>query len=228
MLKKVCYLTREQNTKLDELLMGKYSFLSETLMELAGLAVAQVTHQLAQEGGGKMKKIVVLVGPGNNGGDGLVAGRHLKMMSYDVNIYMFKRLDDQKNGNFLKLCTHNRIPHAYVDDTFMKAQQPLEAFSSELTKYDLVIDSLFGFPFKGEMREPYKTLIPALAHVQEKTLAVDIPSGWDANEGNIKGLFTPAYLVSLGMPKLAMQGFKGRHFLGGRFIPPTLAEELNI
>lgn len=78
------------------------------------------------------------------------------------------------------------------------------------------------------MREPYRTYVPALAAVEASTIAVDIPSGWDANEGNIKGLFTPKYLISLGMPKLAMKGFKGRHFIGGRFIPQTVAKELNI
>lgn len=72
------------------------------------------------------------------------------------------------------------------------------------------------------MREPYRTYIPALAAVEQSTIAVDIPSGWDANEGNIKNLFTPKYLISLGMPKQAMKGFKGRHFLGGRFIPAAV------
>jgi len=57
---------------------------------------------------------------------------------------------------------------------------------------------------------------------------VDLPSGWDADEGNIRKLFTPKYLVSLGLPKLAAKDFKGRHFLGGRFIPITLAREINI
>jgi hydroxyethylthiazole kinase-like uncharacterized protein yjeF len=113
MLRQVAYLTREQNTKLDELLMGKYSFLSETLMELAGLAVAQVTHQLAKELV-HPKKIAVLVGPGNNGGDGLVAARHLKMMNYEVAMYLFKKPNDKKNGNFLTLCEHNEIPFKFV------------------------------------------------------------------------------------------------------------------
>lgn len=62
--------------------------------------------------------------------------------------------------------------------------------------------------------------------MEGRTLAVDIPSGWDANNGNILNLFHPAYLISLGMPKQAMKNFKGRHFLGGRFIPAKVAKEL--
>jgi NAD(P)H-hydrate epimerase len=110
----------------------------------------------------------------------------------------------------------------------MKLENPLKSFVEEIRKYDLVVDALFGFPFQGEMREPYRTLIAGLKEVEERVLAVDIPSGWDADLGNTRGLFTPGCVVSLGMPKVAMKGFKGRHFLGGRFIPEKLAEEMNI
>ena len=56
----------------------------------------------------------MLVGPGNNGGDGLVAARHLKMMKYQVDLVSFKALEG-KNGNYLKLCQLNDIPHATAD-----------------------------------------------------------------------------------------------------------------
>lgn len=117
-------------------------------MELAGIAVAQVTHQIAGELG-HSKKIAVLVGPGNNGGDGLVAARHLKMMRYDVGLFLFKKPSDKKNGNFLTLCEHNDIPYKYVDETCGKESAPLELFTAELKRYDLVIDAIFGFPFQG-------------------------------------------------------------------------------
>ena len=70
--------------------MNKYSFASETLMELAGVAVAQVSHQILKNMG--KKNVCVLAGPGNNGGDGLVAARHLKMMNYSVSLIVFKKL----------------------------------------------------------------------------------------------------------------------------------------
>lgn len=70
-------------------------------MEIAGLAVAQLTHEIAQKE--NKKKICVLAGPGNNGGDGLVAARHLKMMNYTVNLITFKKLEG-KNGIYEQLC----------------------------------------------------------------------------------------------------------------------------
>lgn len=75
-------------------------------MELAGLAVAQVSHQILSST--PNAKICVLVGPGNNGGDGLVAARHLKMMNYTVDLIMFKKLEG-KNDIFYKLCLLNNI-----------------------------------------------------------------------------------------------------------------------
>lgn len=114
-MKKFTFATRELNQLLDDTLMKKYTFLSETLMELAGIAVAQVAHNLLkrhrQQNGVKVENqsICVLVGPGNNGGDGLVAARHLKMMKYPVDLISFKELQG-KNVNYIKLCQLNDIP----------------------------------------------------------------------------------------------------------------------
>lgn len=79
-MKKITFGTRELNKLLDDTLMSKYPFASETLMEIAGLAVAQLSHAILSRSG--KKNVCVLAGPGNNGGDGLVAARHLKMWKY--------------------------------------------------------------------------------------------------------------------------------------------------
>jgi NAD(P)H-hydrate epimerase len=95
------------NALLDSTLMDKYHFPSETLMELAGLAIAQVTNKILKDK--PNADICVLVGPGNNGGDGLVAARHLKMMKYNVGLIMFKKLEG-KNSIYHQLCFLNNIP----------------------------------------------------------------------------------------------------------------------
>ncbi len=87
-MKNITFGTRELNRLLDDTLMSKYTFPSETLMEIAGLAVAQISHIVLNRL--KQNKVCVLVGPGNNGGDGLVAARHLKMMNYSVDLVIFK------------------------------------------------------------------------------------------------------------------------------------------
>lgn len=185
-MRKFTYGTRELNKLLDETLMDKHGFASETLMELAGVAVAQVAHRILktirQQTGEKVdsQSICVLVGPGNNGGDGLVAARHLKMMKYQVDLVAFKELQG-KNGNYLSLCKLNGIA-CYLPDHFKGANNQIEdKFREHLTAKSLIIDAIFGFPFTGEIRQPYKDFILLLDQFQSKVLSVDVPSGWDAN-----------------------------------------------
>lgn len=67
-----------------------------------------------------------------------------------------------------------------------------------------------------------------MSAVQDRILAIDIPSGWDANDGNVHGIFVPKYLISLGVPKKCSENFEGEHYLGGRFVPEKIREELDI
>lgn len=57
--------------------------------------------------------------------------------------------------------------------------------------YDLIIDSLFGFSFKGPVKTPYSLILDILKLYQSKVFSVDIPSGWDVELGNNSDLFTP-------------------------------------
>ena len=60
-------------------------------------------------------------------------------------------------------------------------------------------------------------------------VSVDVPSGWDVDGGDLTGTnFHPDVLVSLTAPKLSAKKFRGRHFVGGRFLPPAIAEKYGI
>lgn len=72
------YLSQEEAQNIDQELFTEYSFSVDQLMELAGLSVA-VAITKAYPRGTSHSKVLVCSGPGNNGGDGLVAARHLKM-----------------------------------------------------------------------------------------------------------------------------------------------------
>jgi NAD(P)H-hydrate epimerase len=60
-------------------------------------------------------------------------------------------------------------------------------------------------------------------------LSIDVPSGWDVNLGDVHGTgFVPSATISLTLPKKCMKLYHGIHYVGGRFMPPFLAEELQL
>jgi NAD(P)H-hydrate epimerase len=83
-----------------------------------------------------------------------------------------------------------------------------------------------GFSFSGEVREPFPKVIEALRDTKIPVLAVDAPSSWDIENGPPesgpgKG-FHPQALISLTAAKPLVKHFKGRHFVGGRYVAETV------
>ena len=215
------YINAEMSQKIDQELMGNYCYSIDQLMEIAGLTVAKVVNQeIIKE---KKFKIITLCGPGNNGGDGLVASRFLKEFGNEVDILYPKR--NTKNELYKRLVTQCEN---YEINIMEKAFETIEEYYTLFDKYDLIIDALFGFSFKGEIRQPFKTIIEAMKKYESKIISVDIPSGFDINNGNIFNTFVPKSLISLTLPKLCSKTFTGDHFLGGRFVPKKLFEKFNL
>jgi NAD(P)H-hydrate epimerase len=65
------------------------------------------------------------------------------------------------------------------------------------TKYDIIVDAIFGYSFEGAIRSPFDTIIATLAKTKITVISLDIPSGWDVEKGDINATgFTPAALGS--------------------------------
>lgn len=83
--------------------------------------------------------------------------------------------------------------------------------------------SYLGFSFSGEVREPFPAVIQAMAESKVPVTSVDAPSSWDIEQGppksGVGSNFHPDVLVSLTAPKPLVKHFKGRHFIGGRYVP---------
>lgn len=102
----------------------------------------------------------------------------------------------------------------------------------QLNSYSLIIDALFGFSFKPPIREPFIKIMEDLLHTKTPIASIDIPSGWHVEEGPGEDLalkIKPELLISLTAPKLCAKFFRGKnHYLGGRFVPPSLQEEYQL
>lgn len=217
-LKRVIKTLNAQNAvQLDKDLMSTGAFSIDQLMELAGLSVSQAVYRLHPLNEGR--RILIAVGPGNNGGDGLVAARHLWHYGYKPTIYYPKR---SKNELYQRLSTQlEQLQIPFIED-----------FNTALAETDHVIDAIFGFSFQGEVREPFGLVIEALAKSKVPVTAVDAPSSWNIETGppdhGPGSNFNPQALVSLTAPKPLIKWFKGRHFLGGRFVPPGVAQKYDL
>ncbi|KAK7190618.1 hypothetical protein DPSP01_007273 [Paraphaeosphaeria sporulosa] len=210
-------LSAKSAAALDQELMSTGAFSIDQLMELAGLSVSQAVFKLQPLSKGK--RILVACGPGNNGGDGLVAARHLFHYGYQPTIYYPKQSKNDLYQRLKKQLQDLKVP--FTDD-----------FPSALKSADHIVDAIFGFSFSGEVREPFPSVIEALRDTKIPVLAVDAPSSWNIedgppSEGPGKG-FMPEALISLTAPKPLVKWFKGRHFLGGRFLGPEVAEKYGL
>jgi len=209
-------LSQQEAQEIDQLLMGPLGFSTDQLMELAGLSVACAIYQVYPIN--KFPRPLVICGPGNNGGDGLVAARHLYHFGFSPSIYYPKRTDKPLYKNLVTQCEN-------LDIKFLHELPRFEEFE----EFSLVVDAIFGYSFSGEVRPPFGQVLAGLKQLKIPIASVDIPSGWDVERGNVNcQSFEPELLVSLSAPKLCAKHFRGKHFLGGRFIPQAIAAKYQL
>nr|F7DL67.1 RecName: Full=NAD(P)H-hydrate epimerase; AltName: Full=Apolipoprotein A-I binding protein; AltName: Full=NAD(P)HX epimerase; Flags: Precursor [Xenopus tropicalis] len=216
------YLSQEEAQAVDEELFNEYRFSVDQLMELAGLscAVAITKAYPVSSFTSNLPTVLVVCGPGNNGGDGLVCARHLKLFKgYEPAIHYPKRPNKTLFENLTTQCQKMDIP--FVSE-FPSEPEVIDG------AYNLVVDAVFGFSFKGAVREPFGNILSTLKRVTVPIASVDIPSGWDVEKGNPEGI-QPDMLISLTAPKQSAVHFTGRyHFLGGRFVPKALEKKYSL
>ncbi|XP_036778441.1 NAD(P)H-hydrate epimerase isoform X2 [Manis pentadactyla] len=176
----VKYLSQEEAQAVDEELFNEYQFSVDQLMELAGLSCATAIAKAYPPTSMSRNPPTVLVicGPGNNGGDGLVCARHLKLFGYQPTIYYPKRPNKPLFTALVTQCQKMDIP-------FLGEMPPEPMLIDEL--YELVVDAIFGFSFKGDVREPFRSILSVLNGLTVPIASIDIPSGAGTKEGRGTG-----------------------------------------
>src|SRR5579875_2579967 len=134
------------------------------LMEAAGGAVART---LLVRGAGR---ILVLAGPGKNGGDGLVAARRLAAAGVRVWIY-----------------TGNRAPSPLARAALAFGARLADRPGDVLADVDFVVDAVFGTGLSRPLEDPWPTALALVRESRRPVLAVDVPSGVDADSGAVIG-----------------------------------------
>ena len=155
-------------------------FLKKFMMENAGAAA--VRRLVEKTGSVDSKNIVIFVGLGNNGGDGLVMARHLAGHGAKVTVMLLGTSDkiktEESNWNWSileKMPSVKLMSNSFIDFDF---------------KPDILVDAILGTGITGEIREPYASAINYINETECYKFAVDVPSGLDPQTGDTANIFT--------------------------------------
>jgi len=135
----------------------------EFMMEEAGKGVAQLVRELVGEG----SSIGIISGTGNNAGDGFVAARYLSDIM-EVTVVLARPSERMRTELALK--NYEKVRDLSV-----------EAEDVDFSNFDLLVDGLYGTGMKGEIKEPYRTLISRINEFDNSVVSIDVPSGLEAD-----------------------------------------------
>ena len=222
------HLSKHEVRELDRRAVEEYGMPGVVLMENAGRGAAVLLRSLGVRG-----PVVICCGKGNNGGDGLVMARHLDNGQVPVKILLFgkpEELTGDAAGNY----------HILIKAGLPVQNVELHPFDGEKLRRELaaaewIVDALFGTGLAGPVRPPFDDVIAAINARSARVLAVDIPSGLDADTGQSlgpavradhtatfvglkKGFVNPAaqewlgrvHVLDIGMPRSLMQSLQNR------------------
>jgi len=170
------------------------------LMENAGTAVARFCLRQYPAA----RRVVVLCGKGNNGGDGFVAARVIAAAGVGVAVLLLGREDEVK-GEAARALTRLRAETPTVAIRPVLDEAALAAASDALASAELLIDAVVGTGFKPPLRGVAANLQGIMAKSKTPVVAVDLPSGWDADSTaqTAQGAFRADAVVTFTAPKLA-------------------------
>ncbi len=219
----------EEMQELDRKAIETYRIPGMILMENAGRGAAEVISNTFPDL--HKKKIAIIAGKGNNGGDGFVIARYLLNQGTSVRVYLLTdpkglRGDAEINFNIFQRMKGEVVSVPSSKD-YVKVKKDLE-------KFDILVEGIFGTGLDAEVRGYYREVIDHLNTLQRPIVAIDIPSGLDANTGKPLGTAIRASLtVTFGLPKVGHLIPPGLDYVGevkviDIGIPKKLVEEENI
>ena len=193
-------------------------FLKKFMMENAGAAA--VKRLVEKLGSADSKNILIFVGMGNNGGDGLVMARHLAGYGAKVTVMLLGNPEniktEESNWNWSIL---EKMPSVKL----------MTGGSTDFDfKPDVIVDGILGTGISGEIREPYASAINYINETDCYKFAVDVPSGLDPQTGETANIFTKCdmtvtfHKMKQGIPK--RKDLTGELFAEKIGIPPEAEE----
>jgi ADP-dependent NAD(P)H-hydrate dehydratase / NAD(P)H-hydrate epimerase len=174
-------VTASEMQAIDHTAIKKFGIPGLVLMENAGLAAASLIHENVPDL--LEKKVLIVCGKGNNGGDGFVIARHLFIDGVQVNIFLLGKRQQLKSDARINadIAFKMGIPIHEITDKNLNAQNHL------LRHCHIVVDALFGTGLSKPAGGLYEKVIKKINASKKYVFAVDIPSGVDSDSGHLIG-----------------------------------------
>lgn len=186
------YLSRDQVRAVDRVAIEEFGMPGVVLMENAGRGSADLLIKQGIDG-----LVVICCGKGNNGGDGFVIARHLEIRGYSAKILLFTNPDSLTGDAAInyKICKAAKTPIEFIEQP-----EKNTGWILQLEQADWIVDALLGTGIKGELRDPFPSIINAINATGKNILAVDLPSGLDCDTGEplgtcVKATFTVSFVA---------------------------------
>lgn len=176
------------------------------LMENAGASVARAALSKFPEA----KRILVVAGTGDNGGDGMVAARHLHGAGKEVRVIVLGEPREE-----LARVNLEALRRTMVEIAVANTPEELLALQGWFTWADLIIDAVLGTGIRGKLREPHSTAIDLMNLSPAPKIAVDVPSGLDPDTGEVRDkAVRAAVTVTFHKAKVGLLAEQARIYVG--------------
>jgi len=203
-------LYADQMKEIDRRATDNYLIPSLLLMENAGLRVLETVKGII----GELHKaeVIILAGKGNNGGDGLVLGRHLMNAGATVDIFLLGESQNLSPDAYANYCILEKMEANLIP---LRADEDFDRLMIALLSADLIVDAIYGIGFRGSLNNFETRVIQMVNLCKAPVVAVDIPSGVETDTGKVHGTALKAdYTVTFALPKLGQVIEPGRDYVG--------------
>ncbi|MBV9850572.1 MAG: NAD(P)H-hydrate dehydratase [Armatimonadetes bacterium] len=198
--------TAAQMREMDRRTIEEYHVPSIVLMENAALRVVEAMQE--RFGPLEGKRVAVVCGKGNNGGDGLAIARHLaSRFAARVSVWLAASRENLQGDAAVNL----RMAEAFG----LKVREIHPRLKSDFAEAAVIVDALLGTGITGGVTGEFGSIIEWMNDSGQPIVAVDVPSGLDADTGKVLGACVRATLtVTFALPKYGLLDFPGAEYAG--------------
>jgi hydroxyethylthiazole kinase-like uncharacterized protein yjeF len=203
-------VTPKQMNQIDKICIDHFGIPGIVLMENAALRVVdEISSFLGTVSG---KKVLVIAGKGNNGGDAFAVSRHLYNKGALVSLFITASKNDITGDGAINLSIAEK---SGIEPVEVVKEQSIDKIKTEMEKADLIVDGILGTGLKGEVTGILANIVRLVNHSEVPVISIDIPSGINGETGKIMGTCIKAVkTISFGLPKVGLLVHPGCEFAG--------------